>query len=64
MDVLDTLSGSVPVATMAVSSEALWAVEVGSWLIGVVGLGLMVWLAAVPSEETSPLAEGVRASDC
>ena len=37
-----TVSGSVPVATMAVSPVAISAVEVGSWLTSVVGLGLMV----------------------
>lgn len=40
--VVETLSGSVPVATIAVSPEALWTVDVGSWLISVVGLGLIV----------------------
>ena len=40
--VVETLSGSVPVAMIAVSSEALWTVDVGSWLISVVGLGLIV----------------------
>ena len=42
IEVVGTVSGSVPVATMAVSPVATSAVEVGSWLMSVVGLGLMV----------------------
>ena len=42
IEVVGKVSGSVPVATMAVSPVATSAVEVGSWLTSVVGLGLMV----------------------
>ena len=69
--VVEMLSGSVPVATIAVSPEALWAVDVGSWLISVVGLGLIVdatvglalELIEDPLLELVPVAAGTEARD-
>ena len=71
--VVETLSGSVPVAMMPVSPEALWTVDVGSWLISVVGLGLIVNDALglalelvaddVAAEDTLPVAAGTETRD-
>ena len=61
--VVETLSGSVPVAMIAVSSEALWTVDVGFWLISVVGLGLIVDSAVELALELELVANDVATEE-